>query len=432
VDEQCKNIKPNPRRTSARLAQTTTRRAHSASVLLISYADDLNTLVVSCGTSHKEHEEIIKRVDAILDQEAATDHLQWDPTKDSRIDFHGRNRQSTVTLGILLNNRLDFQPHLDSRTSKAKRLLNVMTRLGNSNGGMSPRALRSLYTGCIRSIFAWGAELWNGPHTKVQTQDMGRIKYQCLRKITGAYHGSSKEKLGYIANIEPLQVKLDDQSSSGAARSLRTGDKAIRDLAGAPPAPGCTPWHNGTGIHGYTTDSPISSAFYIAPIPTPQSPSYRDRASLTPVNITHRPLIDPKDQRSKEKGYWPGTIGGLEEQGWKVIHTDGSGRKEGAASAMFSNPDEKATAFLGTYSTAADAERMTINLACTSEGSMKFILTDSQAALNSVLNISKGHAPRSGIEIRIKENLLQRSEEDTAIAWIRSYIGIPGNEKADR
>lgn len=33
--------------------------------------------------------------------------------------------------------------------TKAKRLLNAMLRLGNANGGMNPRALRSLYKGAI-------------------------------------------------------------------------------------------------------------------------------------------------------------------------------------------------------------------------------------------------------------------------------------------
>jgi len=37
-----------------------------------------------------------------------------------------------------------------------------------------------------------------------------------------------------------------------------------------------------------------------------------------------------------------------------------------------------------------------------------------------------------GIEREIKELLARRSGVDTAIAWIRSQIGIPGNEKADK
>jgi len=39
--------------------------------------------------------------------------------------------------------------------------------------------------------------------------------------------------------------------------------------------------------------------------------------------------------------------------------------------------------------------------------------------------------PRSGIEVQLTEALRKREHLDTAISWIRSHIGIEGNEKAD-
>lgn len=39
--------------------------------------------------------------------------------------------------------------------------------------------------------------------------------------------------------------------------------------------------------------------------------------------------------------------------------------------------------------------------------------------------------PRSGIEKDFKQALRQRSNTETAIAWVRSHMGIPGNETAD-
>ena len=48
--------------------------------------------------------------------------------------------------------------------------------------------------------------------------------------ITGAYHGASHQELGWIAAVEPLQSRLDHISISWAARSLRTGDKEIREF----------------------------------------------------------------------------------------------------------------------------------------------------------------------------------------------------------
>ena len=35
------------------------------------------------------------------------------------------------------------------------------------------------------------------------------LAYKALRKITGGYNGSSHRKLGFIANVEPIQAILD-------------------------------------------------------------------------------------------------------------------------------------------------------------------------------------------------------------------------------
>ena len=63
---------------------------------------------------------------------------------------------------------------------------------------------------------------------------------------------------------------------------------------------------------------------------------------------------------------------------------------------------------------------------------MLFLLTDSMAAKQTLLNLSRGEPPRPEIERRIKEMCRSRDHMDTCIPWIRSHIGIPGNEKADR
>ena len=40
------------------------------------------------------------------------------------------------------------------------------------------------------------------------------VEYWALRRICGAYHGSSHEKLGMVAAVETLETKLNDISAS--------------------------------------------------------------------------------------------------------------------------------------------------------------------------------------------------------------------------
>lgn len=61
------------------------------------------------------------------------------------------------------------------------------------------------------------------------------------------------------------------------------------------------------------------------------------------------------------------------------------------------------------------------------------ILTDSQAAVASMERLGRGEPPRSKVEAAILQQLVRRRRQDhkTWVAWIRSHIGIPGNEAAD-
>jgi len=66
---------------------------------------------------------------------------------------------------------------------------------------------------------------------------------------------------------------------------------------------------------------------------------------------------------------------------------------------------------------------------------MLLLLTDSTFARDRALKIDRGHPPQNdqnGLERRIKVALHAQAKLDTGISWIRSHIGVDGNEKADR
>ena len=65
----------------------------------------------------------------------------------------------------------------------------------------------------------------------------------------------------------------------------------------------------------------------------------------------------------------------------------------------------------------------------TESHNMLAIASDSVAVVRTIHNLSKGVPPRSHIERRIKA--ARRSDKDIGVLWVRSHIGIPGNERAD-
>ena len=134
------------------------RREKSRRALLYSYVDDFNPLIVTYNLSLAEHDSYVAEVDRVMEETAAEEHLSWDPSKEARVDFGRLLRSNCKTLGLLVNSSLDFTAHIADRVRKAKGCLAVLNRISNSHSGITPKAARALYTGCIRPILTYGAE----------------------------------------------------------------------------------------------------------------------------------------------------------------------------------------------------------------------------------------------------------------------------------
>jgi len=177
---------------------------------------------------------------------------------------------------------------------------------------MSPTALRALYTGAIRPIFLWGAEVWRDTNPNIST--FQRLEYQALRKITGAYHGSSHQALGLIANVEPIDLILRDRATKWAAKAIRTGDPQIRQLLQEGPSE-CFPyWHDGSLRLGRTQDPPLAAAFHNTALASPNGISWGNHTSHPTDALLHITLMTPDDPKSREKGYYAAMLAQLQPE----------------------------------------------------------------------------------------------------------------------
>ena len=120
-----------------------------------------------------------------------------------------------------------------------------------------------------------------------------------------------------------------------------------------------------------------------------------------------------------------------------MCYTDGTGREGEVAAGVFSenrkgNPERTYGVFGGATCSVSDGERLVIHSALEMEDwDMIGLLFHPQEVIQTVHNLSKGQPPRPHIESRIKA-ALKSHRRDLGILWARGYIGISGNEKADK
>ena len=105
-------------------------------------------------------------------------NIQFDMEKTELIHFHSKridNYQDYIVrigniqiepkslirwLGIWLNSKLNFKEHVEKKIADATRIFHQISRLLNTERGLSFQAMRQLYIACIVSIANFGVPIW--------------------------------------------------------------------------------------------------------------------------------------------------------------------------------------------------------------------------------------------------------------------------------
>ena len=270
---------------------------------------------------------------------------------------------------------------------------------------------------------------------------MRTIEYAALRRICGAYHGSSHIKLAKIAAVEPLELKLDSMSACWAGRSIRNGDP--HDSAIVEEAPTEDHWQDGSRMYAHAPGqdglhSPIHREYRVTTADSHKL-SWGDRDDRSSYALSDMQVLHPSDRRSEYSVLWMAMLGEKLDEGWRLAFSDGCGRQGHHCftchRTMRRGEDTSTTGdYQGTLVSVADSERkgMAAGLDCNQD--MLLILTDSIVTKPIVRNLAMGDPPRSQIKNDIKSVLSRRQRLglDTGISWVKAHIGIKGNELADQ
>ena len=197
--------------------------------------DDI-ALVVST-TSLKKNIKILEREAARLYELAARNAIEFDLAKTELIHFTMAREAKTASLhlpnqeiikpkelvrwlGVWFDQGLTFKQHVAIRTSQARSAFYRMTRLANSNRGLSPFALRQLYLACITSIADYGSVIWWRGQAQLK-KPLQALQNLGLRKILGVFKTAPILPMEVEAALAPPGIRLNASIRQYAFRALR-------------------------------------------------------------------------------------------------------------------------------------------------------------------------------------------------------------------
>jgi hypothetical protein len=100
-------------------------------------------------------------------------------------------------LGIYFDLTLSFKHHVSTKVAKARGAFFRMSRLANIRRGLTPFALRQIYTACVMSIADYGTEIWWRGQQHL-TKLLQGVQNLAIRKILGVFK---------TAPILPMEVE---------------------------------------------------------------------------------------------------------------------------------------------------------------------------------------------------------------------------------
>ena len=122
-----------------------------------------------------------------------------------KLTFNGNQVQlcsSQKHLRLILDNKLDFNKHLDEKINKCNKLIRMMQKLSTS---VSRQSLLNIYKSFVKPILDYGDIIYDKPHKGSFIEKIERVQYNACLVITGAFKGTSRERLNQELGLESLK-----------------------------------------------------------------------------------------------------------------------------------------------------------------------------------------------------------------------------------
>ena len=318
----------------------------------------------------------------------------------------------------------------------------IVTEIGNSQWGISPSSWRQLYTGMVRVVASWGAEVaWRSQ--KAWRADFERLQYQALRNCTSAIVGANMAIVNKLAAVEDIDTIMEAIQGRFMARCLGDPSAAqdlwevsmnadwVRDSAWLHWTDYSIRWHQQETAHNWDGYICITDRLL------GRIELEYDWTSLSwglPIVKTDLQVVDHLCTAKSPVSVWEAAINNVPSTS---IYTDGSKSEGGVVGGGYFFSQGSLGIRVGSMATVSDGEVAGLERGLRAAGDCDRVLliTDSKAAIHSIqkacLVVQARTRALGSLGTEIGRRTLLYGPEAVKIAWVKSHIGIPGKEGAD-
>ena len=201
--------------------------------LTLCFADDIILLVTGpdSRTLRDLLQEAVNRVVLWGKQEG----LRFNPAKTAITLFTRRYKTPTLPciklngvqvpytssfryLGVIIDSKLNWTEHIDSRVKKCKSLLFAANNMVGREWGLTPKRVYWIYTTVIRPILTYGCLVWaqRAPTFLTKLQKLQRL---ALVAMTGCMRSTPTLGLEVITGLQPLDIFIESLALKARMRT---------------------------------------------------------------------------------------------------------------------------------------------------------------------------------------------------------------------
>jgi hypothetical protein len=131
-----------------------------------------------------------------------------------------KSQKSVKWLRVYIDRKLNFKEHMNKKVANATKALHSISRLQNTEWGLSSMTIRQLYITCTTAISDYDSEIW-WKNQKQFRNKLQKLQNIALKIFLGTFRISSIVVMKIEANLKSINIRLDQKNQKLELRMLK-------------------------------------------------------------------------------------------------------------------------------------------------------------------------------------------------------------------